>query len=143
MIATDAVAVAIAADADDLEFVVAQLDAGADSQRAAMERVHAVGIDEAGQVRGATDAANDHDLVRLEAQLKQGGLQCGKQGKIAAARAPSGMDFALVTLFSQLGSGCEGFCEWPGFDECAHKSGGWWLVTAPALERELATKAGC
>ena len=49
-----------------------------------------------------------HDLVRLEAQLEQRGLQRGQHGEIAAARAPVGVDSALVGVLGQrrrLGGG--------------------------------------
>ena len=109
MVAADAVAVAIATDTDDFQLVIAQFDAGAHRQRTAMQGVHAVGVDEAGQVRRAADAADDHDLVGIEAELEERGLQRGQHGKIAATGAPVGMDLALVTLFDQLAGRFDGF----------------------------------
>jgi len=50
MIAADAIAVAVAPGADDFKLVIAQLGAGADRQGASVQGVHAVGVDEAGQV---------------------------------------------------------------------------------------------
>ena len=99
VIAANAVAVAIAAGADDFQFVVRQLDAGGHSQGAAMQGVHAVGVDVARQVRGAADAADDTDLMRLQAEVEQRGLERGEDGEIAAARTPVGMDAAPVGFF--------------------------------------------
>ena len=50
--------------------MVAELDAGGHRQRAAMQRVHAVGVDVARQVRRAADAADDADLMRLQARAR-------------------------------------------------------------------------
>src|SRR3989440_5960494 len=99
MVAADAEAVAIAAGADDFQFVVAELDAGSDGEGAAMQGVHAIGVDVARQVRGAADAADDADLMRLEAQLEHRGLERGEHGEIAAARTPIWVDAAAVGVF--------------------------------------------
>ena len=106
MVAADAEAVAIAAGADDLQLVVAELDAGADGEGAAVQGVHAVGVDEAGQVGGTADAADGHHLVRLQAQFEQRGLQRGQHRKIPAAGAPIGVDFAFIgVLVEEVGCG--------------------------------------
>ena len=99
MVAADAVAVAIAAGADDFQFVVAELDAGGHGKGPAMQGVHAVGVDIARQVRGAADAADDTDLMRLQAEVEQRGLERGEDGEIAAARTPVGVDAAAVGFF--------------------------------------------
>ena len=96
MVAADAEAVAVAAGADDFQFVVAELDAGGHGQGPAMQGVHAVGVDVARQVRGAADAADDADLMRLQAELEQRGLERGEDGEIAAAGTPIGVDAAAV-----------------------------------------------
>ena len=46
----------------------------------------------------AADAADDADLMRLEAQLKHRRLKRGKHGEIAAAGTPIRMDAAAVSL---------------------------------------------
>src|SRR5437588_8066646 len=99
MVAANAEPVAIAAGADDFQFVVAELDAGSYGKGAAMQRVHAIGVDVAGQVRGAADAADDADLVRLKTQLEHRGLERREHGEIAAAGTPIGMDAAAVGVF--------------------------------------------
>ena len=98
MVAADAETVAVAAGADDFQLVVAQLDAGGHRQRAAVQRVHAVGVDVARQVGGAADAADDADLMRLQAQLEDRCLERGEDGEIAAAGAPVGVDAASVSV---------------------------------------------
>ena len=80
-------------------------DAGGDGQRAPVQRVHAVGVDEAGQVRRAANAADGHDLMRLEAEFEQRGLQRGQHGEIPAARTPVRMDLALVGVLVERGGG--------------------------------------
>src|SRR2546423_2451350 len=92
----DTEAVAIAAGADDFQLVVTELDAGSHGQGAAMQRVHPIGVDVARQIRGATNAADDADLMWLEAELEHRRLERGEHGEIAAARAPIGMDAAPV-----------------------------------------------
>ena len=47
----------------------------------------------------------DADLMRLEAELEQRGLQRGQHGEIAAARTPVGMDAALEGVLGQLAGG--------------------------------------
>ena len=63
-----------------------------------MESVHAVSVDVARQIRGAADAADDADLMRLKPELEQRRLQRGEDGEIAAARTPIGMDPAAVSI---------------------------------------------
>src|SRR5205823_14549775 len=105
VIAADAVAVAVAARGDDLQAVIAQLNAAGNSHRAPMERVHAVGVDEAGEVRGAADAADDNDFVRLKPQFSQRQLQRREDTEVAATGTPVGVDLPLEILGS-------GSCAW-------------------------------
>src|SRR4030095_5189684 len=81
MVASNPVAVAIAASADDFQFVVAELDAGGHGEGSAMQGVHAVGVDIPRQVRGATDTADDTDLMRLQAEVEERGLESGEDGE--------------------------------------------------------------
>ena len=85
VIAADAVAVAVAAGADDFEFVIGKLRARRNGERAAMQGVHPVGVHVAGQVRRAADAAHDEHLVRLETQFGEGGLERRDDREVAAA----------------------------------------------------------
>ncbi len=67
-----------------------------------MKRVHAVGVDEAGKVGGAADAADDHDFVLGNLQIDQSLLHGGEHAEVAAAGAPVGIDSALEICHYQL-----------------------------------------
>src|ERR1700731_1674411 len=96
MVAADAKTVAVAAGADDFQLVVAKLDAGGNGEGTAMQRVHPVSVDVTRQVRGAANAADDADLMRLQPQVEHRGLKCGEHGEIAAAGTPIGVDPTAV-----------------------------------------------
>ena len=93
--AADAEAVAVAAGDEDGHGVVGHLDAGGDGERAAVQGVHAVGVDEAGEVGGAADAADGGDLVLGDLQLDEGFLDGGEDAEVAAAGTPVGIDAGL------------------------------------------------
>src|SRR5437870_9570095 len=115
MVAANSVTIAVAASANHLHFVVAKSHAGRNRQRAAMERVHSVSVDVAGQIRRTADAADDARLMRLQLQLEQRGLERGEHGEIAAAGTPIRMDPAAVSLFRELaGFSGGGRCSWRG-----------------------------
>src|SRR4030095_12893773 len=117
MVAANSVTVAVAANANHFQFVVAKFDAGRNRECAAMERVHSVSVDVTGQIRCTADAADDADLMRLQLQLEQGGLQRGEHGEIAAAGTPIRMDPAAVRLFLELaGFGSGGRCSGCGHE---------------------------
>ena len=98
VVAADAVAVAVAAGDDDLHLVVGQGRSGRYRQRAAVQGVHTVGVDVAGQVRRAADAADRHDLVGLQAELGDCLLQRGEHTEVAAAGTPVRIDLPLQIL---------------------------------------------
>src|SRR5713101_4709751 len=102
MVAADSVAIAVAAGADHFQLVVAKSDAGGNRQRAAMERVHSVSVDVAGQIRRTADAADDASLMRLQLQLEHCGLERGEHREIAAAGTPIRMDPAPVRILGEL-----------------------------------------
>ena len=104
MIATDAVPVAVAAGGDDLELVIGQLGSRGHGQGAAVQGVHAVGVEVAGQVRRAADAADGQDLVGLEPQLGDRLFQGREHAEVAAPRAPVRIDLALEILDRHLGA---------------------------------------
>src|SRR5260370_10121511 len=81
--------------------MVAELGSGRDRERAPVQRVHAVGVDVAGEVGGANDPGDGEDLVRQEAQLGDGGLERVENAEIAAARAPVGVRLGLEVLGAQ------------------------------------------
>jgi hypothetical protein len=101
MVAADAIAVAVAAGDDDLELVIGHLRAGGYRQRAAMQCVHAVGADVAGQIGRASDAADHQRFVRPNAQFRERHLQRAQHTEVAAARTPIGLRFAFEILDGQ------------------------------------------
>ena len=63
--------------------------AGGDGRRAAVDRVHAVGVEVVGEARGAADARDEDDVLALEAELGQEALHRGEDRVVAAAGAPA------------------------------------------------------
>ena len=95
VVAADAEAVAVAAGHQHGQIVIGELHSSGHRQRAAVQGVHAVGVDVAGKVGGTADTADgDHVVVRY-LQLDQGLLDRGEHAKIAAAGTPVGIDFAF------------------------------------------------
>src|ERR1041385_4035242 len=82
--------------------MIAELDPGGDGKGAAMQGVHAIGVDVTRQIRRAADTADDADLVRREAELEHGGLERSEDGEVAAARAPVGVNATAVSVFGDL-----------------------------------------
>src|SRR5207248_11634145 len=103
----DAVPVPIATSDDYLQRVVRHLGARCDSKRTTVQRVHAVRIDVARQVRRAANAADGQHFVRVEAELDDGLLQGVEHAEVAAARAPVWIGVTFQVLDSQ---------RWPFFD---------------------------
>src|SRR6185437_469188 len=95
VIAADAEAVSISPGYDHSQPVVSELHACGHSQGAAVERVHTVGIDVAGEVRGTADAADGNDIVQGNLQLYQSLLNGGEDAVIAAAGTPVRIGFAF------------------------------------------------
>src|SRR5690242_14934783 len=95
MIAADSEAVSVTAGDEDGKTVVGELDAGGHGEGASVERVHAVGVDVAGEVGGASDAADGADLMVGNLQLDQGFLHGGEDAEIAASGTPVRINFAL------------------------------------------------
>src|ERR1043166_6953632 len=82
--------------------------------------------------------------MRLQPKLEQGGLQRRKHGKIAAARTPVGMDFALVAVFDELGGRLDfgrGGWRW-SFDGCTHNVKLYTKISCAGTER-LVLPASC
>src|SRR5438876_12296422 len=98
MVAANSVTVAVAAGANHFQVMVAKPDAGRNRERAAMERVHSVGVDVTGQIRGTADATDDADVMRLQLQFEQRRLKRGEHGEIAAAGTPIRMNAAAVSV---------------------------------------------
>src|SRR5205085_7248375 len=98
VVAADPETVAVSTGDDHFQPVVPELRSARDRQRAAVQGVHAVGVDVAGQVGGAADSADGEDLMRLQAQLGDRRLQRVQDAEVSAARAPVGVGLALEVL---------------------------------------------
>jgi hypothetical protein len=113
MVPANSVTIAIAAGANDFQFVIAKFHTGRHGQGAAMKGVHSVSVDVTGQIRRTTDAADDAGLMRLQSQLEQRRLQGGEHGKIAATGTPVRMDATAVDFLGQsAGLNCACGCRW-------------------------------
>ena len=98
VIAADAVPVAVSARHDDLQVMIGQLGSGGHRQGTAMQGVHAIRVEIAGQVRRAADAADGQDLVGLEPRLDDCLLQGREHAEVAASGTPIGIDLAFEIL---------------------------------------------
>jgi hypothetical protein len=94
----DAVAVAVAAHRHDVQVVVGERGPGGHGQRASVQAVHTVRVDEPGQVRRAADAGDDQHVVGLDLQLDDGFLQRLEDAEIPATRTPVGIDASFEAL---------------------------------------------
>jgi len=88
VVPADAVAVAVAAGRDDLEFGVGELRRAGDGQRAPVDRVVAVTLEVAVQLAGTADAGDQQHLVGVTAHLGHRLFQRLQDAEVATARAP-------------------------------------------------------
>ena len=91
MVAADGKAVAIAAEHEHVQVVIAEADAGRERQGPAMDVVAAVGVDEVGEARRTTDAGEGDDLLLRILELLQHAVEGGQDGEVAATGAPGGV----------------------------------------------------
>ena len=99
----DAVAVAVPANRDNGERMVGELDGRCGRERAAVQALEAVCLDEMGQLAAAAHARNHRDFVRHPAGLHKRLFERDEDGKITATGAPA--------------DGVRGFGQ---FSECCH-----------------------
>jgi hypothetical protein len=95
MISADAETVSVTTCYHYVQLVVCHLYTRGNGQRAAMKRVHAISIDEAGQVGGTADPADCHDVVGLDVHFGENFLKRRQNAEVAAARAPVGIDLSF------------------------------------------------
>ena len=88
-------AVTITTGADDFQFVVAELEAGSHGKGATMQRVHAVGVDEAGEIGRTTDAAYGDHVVIWDLKIDQRLLNGGQHPEVATSGTPVRVHLAL------------------------------------------------
>ncbi len=84
----DGEVVAVAAECDHREVRSRHLDAGGGGQRATMDAVVAVGIDEAGEAAGAADAGDDTEIVLIHVHRDERFVERREDAEVAAPRAP-------------------------------------------------------
>ena len=91
MIAADGKGVAVAAEHEDVQVRAAEGNAAGEGQGAAVDVMHAVGLDEIGEPAGAADAGDGGDFLVLQLALFDQLEIEGEDGEIAAAGAPRGV----------------------------------------------------
>src|SRR5581483_212069 len=101
----DAVTIAVATGDDDFEVVIGQLDAGGHRERASVKRVNSVGMHVAGQIGGAADTGDDHQILGGDVGVAGGHLHGLEDAEVAAARAPVGINRACVSFDGQFDDG--------------------------------------
>ncbi len=108
VIAADRERVAIAAEEEDVQVRPREADAGGQRDRAPVDEVAAVGIDEIGEAGGAADAGESDDVLVRELAALEHLVERGEHGEIAAAGAPGrvvGGEVFLGQLFAGGGGG--------------------------------------
>ena len=89
VVAADRERVAVTGDHPDRQVRARRREAGGDRRRAAVDRVHAVGVEVVGEPRRAADAGDEDDVLALEPEVGQEALDRGEHGVVAAAGAPA------------------------------------------------------
>src|SRR5690606_4717437 len=101
----DRQAVTVARHQPHVEFGIGQLDPGRERGRAAVDRVEAVALDVVREAARAADAADEHGLGRIGADLRQRALHRLEDRVVAAARTPADLLVALPVLERGLDRG--------------------------------------
>ena len=102
VVAADAIAIPVASRADHGQAVIGHLDAGSNRQKAAVEGMHAVGVEIAGKVRRAADAAYDAHVMGLNPHLRRHFLKAGENTKVPTTWTPVRVNFALKVFRCEL-----------------------------------------
>src|SRR5581483_2514370 len=76
-------------------------EAGGDRRRAAVDRVHPVGMHVVGEARRAADARDEDDALARDAELGHDALDGGEDRVVAAPRAPADLLVGLEVLRRQ------------------------------------------
>ena len=119
MIAADRQHVAVAADDPHIEIRAGHGEAGRDRRRAAVNRVHPVGVPVVRETSGAADAGDEHGVLSTDFEFGHQQLHGGEDRVIPAAGAPANLLVARPVL---LGGDRNG----------AHRATSWILVTSSA-----------
>ena len=89
VVAADRERVAVTGDDPHRQVLAGRGDAGRDRRRAAVDRVHAVGVEVVGEARGAADAGDEDDVLAAQAEVGQERLHGLEHGVVAAPGAPA------------------------------------------------------
>ena len=89
VVAADRQRVAVAGHDPDRQVGAGGRQAGRDRRRAAVDRVHAVGVEVVREARRAADARDEHDVLASQAERRQEALHGGEDDVVAAAGAPA------------------------------------------------------
>ena len=89
VVAADRQEVAVAADHPHVEIGIGELHARRHRRRTAVDGVETVACDVVGEARGAADAGDEHDIVRLAADLRERRADALQDRVVAATRAPA------------------------------------------------------
>ena len=114
VVAADRQPVAVAGDHPDIELGARDLEPRRDRRRAAVDRVEAVGVHVVREPARAADAADEHGVLALDADLRERALHGREDRVVAAARAPPHVLVGLEVLLGQLDLDCFGH-GFPGF----------------------------
>jgi hypothetical protein len=102
VVAADRQRVAVAGDDPDRQVRPRRRQAGRDRRRAAVDRVHPVGVHVVREARGAADAGDEDDVLARDAELGHEALHRGEDRVVAAARAPAHLLVGLEVLGLEL-----------------------------------------
>ena len=119
VVATDRQHVAVAADDPHVEIRAGHGEAGGDRRRAAVDRVHPVGVHVVREAGSAADAGDEHGVLSTDLEFGHQQLHGGEDRVIPTAGAPANLLVARPVL---LGGDRNG----------AHRATSWILVTSSA-----------
>src|SRR5215467_13393337 len=95
MITADTKAISVATGHDDCKVVISQFHACGYGKRTAMQGMHAIGIDESGEIRRAADAADSDHVVIWDLQLDERLLNRSEDSEVPTSRTPVGIHLSL------------------------------------------------
>ena len=106
VVAADRQAVAVAGDHPHVELGARDLEARRDRRRAAVDRVEAVRVHVVREPARAADAADEHGVLALDAELRERALDRREDRVVTAARAPADVLVGLEVLLAELDLDC-------------------------------------
>ena len=109
VVPADAEAIPVPGNHPDGEVGVGDFDASSHCGRAAVDGVEAVGFHVIGETAGASDPAEDNELLLWDAEVRKGFLDGVEDGVIPASGAPADVVLGDEILFGKGGWGFEGF----------------------------------